>query len=228
MSYKLFVTGTDTGIGKTYVSVGLLNAFRSHGMTAIGIKPVASGGFLKNDHLYSQDALDLIHASSTQIDYHHANPFVFEPAIAPHLAAQQVNRSLSLRHLIKKTQPGFNYPCDIHVIEGVGGWFTPLNQHETMADFVSYFKMNTLLVVGMRLGCINHALLTFHAIKRSNLPFVGWIANCFEKNESTWNEEIDFLQNWLDIPYIGRLSHKDNPAEYLNIRTLLHPKNNKK
>lgn len=224
MSYKYFVTGTDTGIGKTYISVGLLNAINHLGYTTIGMKPLASGAFGINHHLYNQDALDLKEASSIQLDYQYINPFVFAAPVAPHLAAAKAGTSLSLQEIILKSQHALDYACDIHLVEGVGGWVIPFNDHETMIDFVSHYQMNVILVVGIRLGCINHAMLTYQAIKHAHLPIAGWVANCFDHYELQQIEPHDIiatLQNWLDIPYLGMVPYRQKPEHYLKITNLL-------
>lgn len=221
MSIKIFITGTDTGIGKTYISVGLINAFKKMGYVTMGVKPISSGGFRIGNHLFNQDALELIQASSIQLDYKYINPFVFEPAIAPHIAASQKNISLSLCEVVSKLQYILNYSCDIQIIEGVGGWEVPLNENETMVDFVIYYQMPIIFVVGIRLGCINHALLTYQAIKQTNLPILGWIANCVEKNVLAYSEIITTLQKRLDIIYLGQIPYCGKPENFILIDELL-------
>lgn len=222
MSFKIFITGTDTGIGKTYISLGLLKAFQHLGYSAIGIKPVASGGFKINNNLYNQDALDLNQSSYIQLDYQHTNPFLFEPPIAPHIAAAQAGLSLTAQDVILKSNYALSYPCDIHITEGIGGWSVPLNGKETMIDVVSFYRMNILLVVGMRLGCINHAMLTYQAIKQANLPMLGWLANCFEVNNSQSIETIAALQDWLGLPYLGSVPYRAEEDIFLKIASLIY------
>ncbi|MES2217125.1 MAG: dethiobiotin synthase [Pseudomonadota bacterium] len=222
MSLKLFITGTDTGIGKTYISIGLLNAFQQLGYSTIGFKPIAAGAVKKNNILCNQDAIDLNTASSIKLDYHHTNPIVFEPFISPNIAATQAGVKLSLNELISKSQHTINYPCDILLTEGAGGWLQPLNESEALMDFVSYHQMKIILVVGIRLGCINHALLTYQSIKQTHLPIVGWLANCFEINELEPAGVINTLQQWLEVPYLGMVPHQKKPEEYLQMNQLLH------
>lgn len=222
MTNKFFITGTDTNVGKTYISVGLLKAFHHLGYSTIGVKPIASGGVYKNNVLYSEDAMQLNQASSIQLAYKETNPFVFAPAIAPHIAAKLANTPLTLADLLLQTQPAFNSHCDLHIIEGAGGWFLPLNDTETMIDFVKFYQMNIILVVGLRVGCINHAILTCQAIQRENLPIVGWIANHFELSEFEFSEVIATLRTRLNIPYLGSVAFGSGLNYFLKIANTIY------
>jgi dethiobiotin synthetase len=223
MSLKLFVTGTDTGIGKTYITVGLLKAFNQLGYSTIGVKPIAAGADKIDDALYNQDGIDLNKASSIKLSYQQTNPIVFEPYISPNIAAAELGQSLCVRDLITKTEPALQHPCDIHLVEGTGGWSLPLNGHETMIDYVKHFKMGVILVVGLRLGCLNHTLLTYHSIKQAGLPVAGWLVNSFEEPSLAAAGIIDTLQQWLDSPYLGLVPFGKNPGDALSIQQLLHP-----
>ena len=220
MSIKFFIAGTDTNIGKTYISVGLLKAFNQQGLSTLGIKPIASGCFMRNHQLYNEDALALQEASSIKLDYQAINPFAFEPPIAPHIAAQQINCELNLQTLADRIQPTLSQPADICIIEGVGGWYVPLNTRETMADFVIQHSLPVILVIGIRLGCINHGLLTCKAIERDGIDIAGWIANCLQPDMLFCQENIDTLRNWLRVPFIGAVNYQDRPENSLNIQTL--------
>jgi dethiobiotin synthetase len=222
MSVKLFVTGTDTGIGKTYVSVGLLNAFNQRGYSTIGLKPVAAGAMEINDELFNEDALELNKASSIKLTYQQTNPILYKPFIAPNIAALEAGTELSALEVIKKNQHSLQQQCDIHLVEGAGGWALPLNSHETMIDFVTHYKMTVVLVVGLRLGCLNHALLTYQAIKQANLPIGGWIVNSFEEDGLAAEGVIATLNQWLDAPYLGLVPYGKNPADVLEIKHLLN------
>jgi len=217
MAINLFVTGTDTGVGKTYISTGLLRALTQAGYTTLGVKPIASGAFRHNNILYNQDALDLNRASSIALDYSLTNHFVFEEPIAPHLAAKNIGISLSVDLIKSRLDKTIKIPCDIHLVEGIGGWSVPINDHETMADLVLYYKMHVILVVGMRLGCLNHALLTYQAIQQKNLPFIGWIANCFEQNDLNVDDVITSLKHWLKIPFIGKMPFGEKFEDVIDI-----------
>ncbi|MFZ2314403.1 MAG: dethiobiotin synthase [Gammaproteobacteria bacterium] len=215
MSVKLFVTGTDTGIGKTYISVGLLKSFQAMGYHALGVKPIASGANWINGQLKNEDGLKLNQASSFPIDYELTNPIVFEGAVAPHIAAARENKSITLKDMIAKTDAIFNYPCDVHIVEGAGGWFVPLNEHETIADFVIHHEMDVILVVGIRLGCISHAILTYNAIVQANLRVAGWVANCFDDTTVVSEEIIQTLKEWLKAPCLAVIPYGGKAEDYL-------------
>jgi dethiobiotin synthetase len=196
---NIFITGTDTGVGKTYVSEKLLQQYKNQGLKTIGLKPIASGCETINGKLYNQDALILQNAATIKLDYDLVNPFAFEPPIAPHIAAGLNNTSLTIENLCKKIKPALDVPADIRIIEGAGGWLLPLNTQETMADFVIQQNFAVILVVGMRLGCINHALLTARAMQAANVNCIGWIANCMEPNMPYLSENIETLTKCLPM-----------------------------
>ncbi|MGB6976265.1 MAG: dethiobiotin synthase [Gammaproteobacteria bacterium] len=221
MASRFFVAGTDTGIGKTYISVGLLKAFNRLGHATLGIKPIASGCIRQDNKFLNEDALALQQASSVQLDYDYINPFAFEPAIAPHIAAARVNMPLTLENILHKTHYALNYPADISIVEGVGGWYVPLNQHETMADLVISLKLPVILVVGIRLGCLNHTLLTYQAIKGAGLMLAGWVANCPVPGSTETMEMVDTLKNWLNAPCLGVIDFQEKPEEKLDPAALM-------
>lgn len=202
MTKKIFVTGTDTNVGKTYVTCQLLKQYNAANLSTIACKPVASGGY--------DDAALLQAASSIKLSHEDINPFMFSLPTAPHLAARQDNIPLSAKLLTDKLHPILNMSADVCLIEGVGGWFVPLNDSETMADFVHLNHFSVLLVVGIRLGCINHALLTQYALLQTNISVLGWIANCIEPDMLFAQSVIDDLHNRLQIPFIGTLAHHAN------------------
>lgn len=204
MSKTIFIAGTDTGIGKTYATVTLLNALHQKGLSTIGIKPVATGA---DDDSHNEDALALKEASSIQLPYHFINPILFQEPVAPHIAAQNENRELSVSALIKSVKPVLEHTYDICLMEGVGGWYVPLNKTETMADFVVATKLPVILIVGIRLGCINHTLLTIKAIQSHGIELMGWIANCIDPTMQYVDENIRFLQNTLKIDFLGRIEY---------------------
>lgn len=207
MSKKIFITGTDTNVGKTFISTVLLQGFSSFGLKTLGLKPVASG---HKEHTipYNEDALSLQQASSVKLAYENINPFCFKEAIAPHIAAKKSATALDLKILNKKIHQGLTTPSDICIIEGAGGWHLPLNEKETMADFVSHHRFNTILIVSIQLGCINHAILTQHAMLSTNIPIIGWIANCKTPFIDHGEEQIQALKQWLSIPYLGTVHHQ--------------------
>lgn len=209
MSVKIFITGTDTDAGKTYVSVNLLNYFNAQGLATLGLKPISSGCTRENNVLYNADALALQKTSSIPVNYATINPILFEPPIAPHVAAQQIDYPLSVSHLLEKIKPAFDIPADVCLIEGAGGWRVPLNTTatESWSDFIKAAQLPVILVVGMKLGCINHAILTHEAIQKDGISILGWIANDIDPNMLYREESLLTLQKWLSSPYLGRVEH---------------------
>ena len=174
---RYFITGTDTGVGKTQVTAALLLAAKAHGLRSLGVKPVAAGCVPADGRLLNEDALLLQRCSSQSPDYAAVNPVALEPAIAPHIAAERAGISLRATALADQVRAQEASGADVLLVEGAGGWLVPLNQTETMADLAVALGYPVILVVGMRLGCINHALLTAQAIRASGLELVGWVAN---------------------------------------------------
>ena len=224
MPIKIFVTGTDTGVGKTTISVGLLKAFaraKPEWSTA-GLKPIASGAHLLNGCLYNEDALALQAAATQPLPYSVVNPFVFQAAIAPHIAAQQEGCTLTEDKVKKAINDVFkNYPADVYVIEGAGGWNVPLNEEELYSFVVQALRLPTLFVVGIKLGCINHATLTELGIMRMSAPLLGWVGNIIDPHMSACAENIKALQNWLISPCLGIVPYGADPGEYLDVRAIM-------
>lgn len=146
-------------------------------------------------------------ASSVRLPLDQINPFAFAPPIAPHLAAAQCNRTLSVAELNHQLQPALQTPADVCIIEGAGGWHVPLNQSETMADFVTANSFEVILVVGMTLGCLNHAILTAKAIQQSGANLIGWIANRVDPHMLHHDENVATLKHWLDVPCLEVVNH---------------------
>lgn len=223
---KYFLTGTDTDAGKTVVSAALLKQASHQGKRAFGLKPIASGSEwqkLADDpqaapKLRNQDALLHQAYSQPQQPYSIHNPLCFEPAIAPHIAAEQAAVPLSVDSLLKACKEGLTQTADFQIIEGAGGWLVPLNSTETLADFAKALQYPVILVVGLRLGCINHACLTAKAIQRDGLPIAGWVANNLSADMQVQKENLTYLKNWFareeiaflgDIPYLENLNAFD-------------------
>lgn len=222
MTKKYFVAGTDTSIGKTYVAVGLLQLFNQLGLSTLGIKPVASGSIIKSPQgTGNNDALALKDSSSIKLPYELINPFLFQEPIAPNIAAQREGVSLSVNGLTVACQPALTTPADVIIIEGCGGWCVPLNSKETMADFAKALQIPVILVVGIRLGCINHALLTMQSILAQGAKLQGWIANCFDPTAMVLDENIQTLNSLMPIPLIGVISRHQKPETCLNTQFLL-------
>ena len=228
-----FITGTDTEIGKTFVSSLLIKLLTEEGLKVIGMKPIASGAKKIDGGLKNDDALSLIDASNVNVDYEKINPYVFEPAISPHLAAEDAGVEIDLKK-IKSNFVELEKKSDVVIVEGVGGWFAPLSLHTTVADLAEELNQPIILVVGLRLGCLNHALLTAQAIRQSELSIAGWVANYVEKDFSVAEKNIETIKHFLnDFPFLGTVSHQSNSnkqssIEHINKQTLINRLNIKK
>lgn len=219
MSIKYFITGTDTEVGKTYISVGILKAFNRLKMTTLGLKPVASG--IQHPAFYPHDSIQLQRTASIKLPLNKITPFAFQEAIAPHIAAQKLNKILSVNTINQACQETLDQPADVCVIEGFGGWCAPLNNVETMADFVSYNQYTVILVVGMRLGCLNHAILTQKIIQQSDIKIAGWIANCMIPEMAYFQENLMTLKKYMKSPYLGTVSHHALVEDCIDIKKLI-------
>lgn len=209
---QIAIIGTDTEVGKTYVSVYLMNNLKKFGLSVTGLKPIASGAVTHNGQLANEDALALQNASSNDhLAYNLVNFNLYGPAIAPHIAAQKVGEYLNVEKLIKQTYKSFErIDSDIILIEGAGGLLTPLNYNQTWADYLRILNIPVLLVVGMRLGCINHALLTAEYLYKYNMHCVGWVANCIVPEMPVLEENITTLDQMLTFPRISRINFDQN------------------
>lgn len=226
MTQAFFVTGTDTEIGKTTVAAGLLHAAKLAGLSTAAAKPVASGCVLTADGLRNDDALALLGECTVALRYEEVNPLAFEPAIAPHLAAREVGVLLDVAALQGPVQAILDKRADFTLIEGAGGWRVPLARQATLSDVAIALKLPVILVVGVRLGCINQALLTAEAILRDGLPLAGWVANLVDPQISRLEDNLATLAERLPAPclgYLPRLADASPAAvcSYLNL-DLLH------
>ncbi|WP_126968322.1 dethiobiotin synthase [Xanthomonas arboricola] len=201
----LYVTGTDTGIGKTMASTALLHALRRQGHTAVGMKPVASGCEHTPQGWRNEDALALQAASAPQPDYATLNPYALPAPLAPELAAADVGVTLSLEP-IAQAFAQLRAQAEVVVVEGVGGWAAPLSADLDQADLVRALKLPVVLVVGIRLGCINHARLSAAAIAADGLDCIGWIANEVDPQMERIEENIGMLRQRLAMPCWGRIA----------------------
>ena len=202
----VFVTGTDTGIGKTYASCALLHALRAAGHRASGMKPVASGCDVTPDGLRNDDALALLAASDPAPDYALCNPYALEYAIAPHLAARAHGVEITLAPITQAYEQ-IARSADRVVVEGVGGWSVPVSDSLMQADLVRALELPVILVVGLRLGCINHALLSARAIAADGCNLVGWIANRIDPSMASADANLQTLQARVPAPMLGELEH---------------------
>jgi len=215
---SVFVTGTDTEVGKTRISVALIELLQQQGKQIAVMKPIASGCELTVDGLRNDDAVQLSQQADVSLAYDLINPYAFEPAIAPHLAAQQADINIDL-DVIKQNFDLIQHQADAVVVEGAGGWLVPLNDNATIADLAVQLGLPIVLVVGIRLGCINHALLTVQAIEQRGLKLHGWVANNIEQNAQS-TEIVNTLKQSISAPCLGVvpfLSVDEKASTYLKL-----------
>lgn len=219
-----FITGTDTDVGKTLISAAFVDWLAQQD-TACGYKPVAAGCNMVDDQLLNDDALALQAASLPKPSYSEINPIALERAIAPHIAAAETATTINLSDLVDKARHLENKHRFV-VIEGAGGWLVPLNDQHSFADLAAELNHPVILVVAMRLGCINHALLTANAIKNSGLELAGWIANCLDPEMPALTENINSVKLRLPAPLLGIVPKLDKPdtkaiQQHIGFQTLV-------
>lgn len=216
----LFVTGTDTGIGKSVASAALLHALRREGRSAVGMKPVASGCEWHPKGWRNEDALLLQAASAPRPDYADVNPYALPEPVAPELAAASAGVTITLDP-IRTAFARLRAQADCVVVEGVGGWAAPLTATLDQIDLVRALQLPVVMVVGLRLGCINHARLTQQAIVASGARMVGWIANDIDPAMARADDNFAILQRCLTVPCWGRLPHAATPDPAQLARNLI-------
>ena len=203
MSQAYFIVGTDTNVGKTYVASALVQHFASSGLKTIGMKPIASGCELnEKNELINEDVTALSNASNVTVPLNLINPYRFAPAIAPHIAAEQAGVQIDINY-IQQAYAQLTSLADVLVVEGAGGFYVPLNTTQTLADLAVLLDIPVILVVGMRLGCINHALLTVEAIHSRGLKLAGWIANEISPNFAMFDENLASLKQRIAAPCLS-------------------------
>ena len=209
---SIFVTGTDTGCGKTYISALLIRAIGMHGLRVAGMKPVATGAEKLQGKLTHEDDQILLKASNVALDQKLRNPYLFSPACSPHIAALEANEPIRLDKILD----AYNLcraVTDYLVVEGVGGWRAPLSPSDSVADLATILGLPVILVVGVKLGCINHAVLTAEAITGSGLSFLGWIANVLDPSMHDPGGNISYLESKIDSPLLMRFDYSEDTKE---------------
>ncbi|ATA23416.1 dethiobiotin synthase [Brenneria goodwinii] len=224
MTRRWFVTGTDTEVGKTVASSALLQAANQAGYRTAGYKPVASGCDITPDGIRNGDALSLQANSSVPLDYQSVNPVAFVEPTSPHIVSAAQQRPIKLAELSAGLR-ALEARADWLLVEGAGGWLTPLSERETFADWVAQERLPVILVVGVKLGCINHALLTASAVRQAGLTLGGWIANDISPPGKRHREYLLSLQQRLPAPMLGEIPHLANPlarnlAQYVDLTLL--------
>jgi dethiobiotin synthetase len=206
--HGIFITGTDTGVGKTVVACALVRALQSLGMRVCVMKPVASGAVRTPQGLRNADALALLAATGKEdaAAYSDVNPYCFEPAVSPHIAAKEAGIEVDTT-LIRHRYEALAAASDWVVVEGAGGWFAPINEHQTMADLAWALSVPALLVVGLRLGCLNHAQLTRLGIESQGVTLVGWVANGVDPAMARSEENLAALERLLGEAPLAVVPH---------------------
>lgn len=222
MKHKFFVTGTDTEVGKTWITCALLEAFNQRGYRTAGMKPVAAGSEKTAQGFRNEDALAIQAAMSLELPYDQINPVCMEPAIAPHIAIALAKKNITVSALTGYCNGLLTQGADITLIEGAGGWRVPLNSRETLADLAKQLNIAVILVVGVRLGCLNHAFLTLEAIQRDGLSCAGWVANVIDSKMPYLRQNIDTLKSAIPHPCLGEVPHLSN-ASFVDAVKYLSP-----
>jgi dethiobiotin synthetase len=197
-----FITGTDTGVGKTLVAVALTRAFVARGLRTAVMKPVAAGSMPTPDGPRNDDAVELLAAGNVKAAYEDVNPWLLSTAASPHIAARHDGVTIG-HEKIAIAHRRLAAVSDLVLVEGAGGWLAPISATETMADVAEKLGLPVIFVVGLRLGCLNHALLTREAIRSSGLPFAGWIANKMQSEMALVGANIDSLSTRFRMPPLG-------------------------
>ena len=227
MAKTYFVTGTDTGVGKTFVTCALLEAANKSGLRTLALKPIAAGAEDSLDGLINDDAKALQQYASVLLSYAQINPVLLKSPIAPHIAASQEGRTITVARLAGLCRGALLTAHDVSFVEGAGGWLVPVNPRELLADLVIELNLPVILVVGLRLGCLNHALLTAEAIRSRGAELAGWVANqCQAEPMSAQQENLKTLTSALHSPCLGVLPFAKSPAareivQALDIQALL-------
>ncbi|RUO65315.1 dethiobiotin synthetase [Pseudidiomarina planktonica] len=206
-----FITGTDTDAGKTVAAVALLQAFAKTGLRTCAMKPIAAGCEQHSEGLRNSDALLLQAAASVPMTYQQVNPIALVEPIAPHIAAAIAGKPIQVADLVAAWSALQQLPADLLLVEGAGGWELPLSANQTMPEFVKQTADGVILVVGLKLGCLNHAMLTVQAIRAAGVPLVGWVGNqCLPQKMPYQAENIDYLRAKIDAPWLGTLPYSQS------------------
>ena len=204
MKKGYFITGTDTDVGKTWATVALMRFFKNHGSSVVGMKPVAAGCEWVEGTLKNEDALLLQENASVLLTYKEINPYAFKRPVSPHLAAE--NTAVDITVLLQAFQQIKN-KADIVMVEGAGGWFAPISDEYDIVDLAKAMQLPVIMVVAIRLGCINHARLTHQAIKSAGINCAGWLAMCVDKDMMMQTENIETIKSKLSSPLLGILPY---------------------
>lgn len=224
MSKKIFITGTDTEIGKTLVSTTLMSALRKMKHRVSGFKPIAAGCEYHHGVWGNEDALALQQAANVELSYQDVNPYALPIPSSPHIAAQAEGINIDVQAL-NRALLKHSASAEITIIEGAGGWRVPISEQGFLSDWVRQEKIPVIVVVGVRLGCLNHALLTYESIKKDGVKLLGWVANCVDPEFNDIDDNIAFLEQHLPIPLLGVIPYlrHEQPSsleQYLDLALL--------
>ncbi|MBA5762566.1 ATP-dependent dethiobiotin synthetase BioD [Vibrio sp. 404] len=220
-----FIAGTDTDVGKTVASKAILNALAQKGLKTIGYKPVASDSEKTEQGMRNSDALYLQNAATVDVDYDDVNPYALELAASPHIAAKRENVVIDYDVLSEKLAQ-HKQNSDIVLVEGAGGWRVPVSDSDCLSTWVQREQLPVVLVVGIKLGCLSHALLTLDAIKADGLQLAGWVANRINPGTEHYAEIIEMLEQKIDAPKIGEIPYvpsvkRKELAKYIDVMPLV-------
>lgn len=221
---RWFITGTDTEVGKTIASGALLQTAAREGYRCAGYKPVASGAEMTPQGIRNEDACHLQACSNVSLTYDEVNPLVFIEPTSPHILSRVEQQHIDFE-VMSRGLAALTEKADWVLVEGAGGWFTPLTVQQTYADWVQHEKLPVILVVGIKLGCINHALLTAQAVTQAGLTLAGWIANNIQPTGRWHQDYLETLQRHIPAPLLGEIPYVDTPhtlnlGAYLDITLL--------
>lgn len=208
MKHGYFITGTDTNVGKTWTTIALMRYFKRKGETVAGMKPVASGCCLQSGKLVNEDALLIQANASIPLPYELINPYAYELPVSPHLAG--IENPVSMDFIIDRFNE-MQAQADTILVEGAGGWYAPINESQNISDLATSLALPVLIVVAIRLGCINHAVLTLEAVKRSGLHCAGWIAVCSDPGVEKTEENINRINKEFNASLKGILPYMKIP-----------------
>ncbi|MBV8783524.1 MAG: dethiobiotin synthase [Gammaproteobacteria bacterium] len=216
-AHGVFITGTDTGIGKTVVACALVRALCDEGYKVAVMKPVAAGAERGPDGLRNEDALALMAASNVPAPYELVNPYCFEPSISPHIAAKEVKIEVDTG-TIRQNFEQLRAQADWIVVEGAGGWFAPISERQTVADLAWALSVPAVMVVGLKLGCLNHAQLTRLAIESRGVVFGGWVASGVDRSMARSAENLSTLARVLGEPALDTVPYLQGALEPVRLK----------
>ena len=204
-----FISGTDTNVGKTEITCALMRVISNQDKTVVGMKPISAGVEKIREGYLNKDVDKIMNEASFSYDISKVNSYSFDEPIAPHIAADKVNCSIDF-NLIQNNLNQIKEKADYVFIEGAGGHEVPLDKTRTMADLVTSLDIPIILVVGIRLGCINHSILTINSILNRKQKLFGWVANCIDKDMSEIDKNISYLKEKIPSPLIGIVPYQEN------------------